>query len=474
MDSTLRTALRRWLVALDTAAIVLAMLLAMGLHAYLRRHLEGFKAPPALESYLLLALLTLPLWLAIARQLGLYEQLARALDLPQLVRDLLRLHVYGLLGLTLLIYLTQVYMNRSVVALFLVLTFSLMLAARLLVHWAIRLEQSRGHARHRVLLAADRPDSIREMLVAVRLQTPPPLVVGCMCSTRVPFAGEIDGLQCLGTIDRMREVLKSNAVDEVLVSWRPTSPVEIDLALQACDEVGVRLRLVMQLDETTTRPSRIDDGFGLPSVVFDAGRPPADALIVKRLVDIVVSGAALLALSPLLLGIAAGIVMTMGRPVLLRQKRTGRNGRVFEILKFRTMVQNADALKQDLLALNEVDGPTFKIDMDPRVTPFGRFLRRSSLDELPQLWNVFGGSMSLVGPRPLVVAEQDCISGPQRRRLSMKPGMTGLWQVSGRSDVSFDEWMRLDLQYVDNWSLQLDFKLLARTIPAVLTARGAR
>jgi lipopolysaccharide/colanic/teichoic acid biosynthesis glycosyltransferase len=172
--------------------------------------------------------------------------------------------------------------------------------------------------------------------------------------------------------------------------------------------------------------------------------------------------------------VALAIAVSMGRPVLYTQERVGHNGRRFRMFKFRSMVKGAEGMKPELSHLNETGGPTFKARRDPRVTALGRFLRRFSIDELPQLLNVLEGSMSLVGPRPLPVEEQQQIRGAQRRRLSMKPGITGLWQVSGRSDVGFEDWMRLDVQYVDEWSLALDVALLLRTVKVVILGRGAR
>jgi lipopolysaccharide/colanic/teichoic acid biosynthesis glycosyltransferase len=165
--------------------------------------------------------------------------------------------------------------------------------------------------------------------------------------------------------------------------------------------------------------------------------------------------------------------VTMGRPVLFGQGRAGLHGRRFRMLKFRTMVKDAEARQAELMAANQMSGPVFKIDRDPRITRLGRLLRRTSLDELPQLFNVLSGSMSLIGPRPLPTKEQEQIRGWHRRRLSMKPGITGLWQVSGRSQIDFEDWMRLDLRYIDEWSLTLDLVILLRTVPAVLTSRGA-
>ena len=179
-------------------------------------------------------------------------------------------------------------------------------------------------------------------------------------------------------------------------------------------------------------------------------------------------------LAPVMTLIATAILLTMGRPLTFSQERIGYRGRRFRMHKFRSMINGAEQQRDALTGLNEVDGPVFKITADPRVTPFGRFIRKYSLDELPQLFNVLGGSMSLVGPRPLPVREQQQISGSMRRRLSMKPGITGLWQVSGRSNLSFEEWMRMDLEYIDSWSNALDLKLLVMTLPAVVSGRGAK
>ena len=190
--------------------------------------------------------------------------------------------------------------------------------------------------------------------------------------------------------------------------------------------------------------------------------------------DIVAAAALLTGLSPLLLALAALVKLTSRGPALYRWRVVGRHGHPFVSYKFRSMVANADALKPQLLGQNEMTGPVFKLTLDPRVTPLGRWLRRYSLDELPQLWSVLVGDMSLVGPRPLPVRDYEGFNEDwQRRRFSVKPGITCLWQVGGRSDIPFDQWMRLDLQYLDEWSLWLDLKILTRTVPAVLRGSGA-
>ena len=196
-------------------------------------------------------------------------------------------------------------------------------------------------------------------------------------------------------------------------------------------------------------------------------------MFLKRVIDVVGSGLGIILLSPLLLFIAVLIRLTSPGPVLYIQKRSGLNGRKFVLYKFRSMYKGAHERLAELAHKNEVSGPIFKIKNDPRITPVGKFLRKFSLDELPQLFNVFAGQMSLVGPRPPLPKEVNQYETWQRRRLSMRPGITCLWQISGRNKIKFDEWMKLDLEYIDNWSLGLDFKILLKTIPAVLFAKGA-
>jgi len=195
---------------------------------------------------------------------------------------------------------------------------------------------------------------------------------------------------------------------------------------------------------------------------------------LKRLIDAALSFASLVVLSPLLGGIGLAVKLTSRGPMFYAWEVAGKNGSPFTAYKFRTMIQGADGLKASLLTDNEMQGPVFKMRRDPRVTPLGRFLRRYSLDELPQLWSVLKGDMSLVGPRPPLQSEYARFSEWQRRKLSVTPGITCLWQIRGRNTIcDFDEWVRLDIEYIEKWSLWLDLQILARTVPAVLSARGA-
>jgi exopolysaccharide biosynthesis polyprenyl glycosylphosphotransferase len=212
---------------------------------------------------------------------------------------------------------------------------------------------------------------------------------------------------------------------------------------------------------------------GTPLLTF-ATMPTAPlALFVKRVIDVVVSLLSLVLTAPLWAVIAVAVRLTSSGPVLYRQVRCGLHGRRFVLLKFRTMVEDAEKLQGEVAHLNVMDGPVFKAPSDPRVTSVGRLLRRSSLDELPQVINVLKGDMALVGPRPPIPEEVEQYQPWQRRRLAMKPGMTCLWQISGRSDLDFATWMELDLAYIDGWSLWLDLKIMALTVPAVFSGRGA-
>jgi exopolysaccharide biosynthesis polyprenyl glycosylphosphotransferase len=278
----------------------------------------------------------------------------------------------------------------------------------------------------------------------------------------------------VGGLHELESILMRTAVDEVLVALPIRSCYEqIEQVLRVCERVGVESKYLADVFEhALARPSYEPAG-DLPVValrmVHDDIRTAA-----KRLLDVTAAACGLIVLSPLLLLISIGIKATNPGTILFTQDRYGRNRRLFKMYKFRTMVAEAEALQLSIEHLNEVQGPVFKIKNDPRITPFGSFLRRTSLDELPQLFNVLRGDMSLVGPRPLPV--RDVHRFPESwlmRRFSVLPGLTCIWQISGRSNLDFDSWIKLDLQYIDSWSLWMDLKILLRTIPVVIRGTGA-
>jgi exopolysaccharide biosynthesis polyprenyl glycosylphosphotransferase len=276
-------------------------------------------------------------------------------------------------------------------------------------------------------------------------------------------------------IAEIESVIAQEPVDEVFITLpREKYAPLINTIVRLCEEQGIIVRVQTEPFDLQIARWQVDELGGVPIVTIRSG--PADGwqLAVKRLIDICGSVVLLLALTPILAIVALLIKMDSPGPVLYTQQRVGLNRRRFTLFKFRTMAAGADTQQPFLESLNEAEGPVFKIKDDPRVTRIGRILRRYSIDELPQLFNVLKGEMSLVGPRPLPVRDVERIDARwHKRRLSVKPGVTCLWQVNGRSDVSFDHWVRMDLEYIDTWSLGLDMKILLKTIPAVVKGSGA-
>jgi exopolysaccharide biosynthesis polyprenyl glycosylphosphotransferase len=277
-------------------------------------------------------------------------------------------------------------------------------------------------------------------------------------------------------VGELVDALHKHAVGRVMFVGGHAQLGMLQEYIGVCEIEGVEAWLAADFIRTSiARPDF--DAFGTrPMLVFRAAPSASWALLIKHLFDRIIALVVLVLFSWLFLLIALAIKFTSPGPVIFHQARGGKNGRKFIMHKFRTMVTDAEMQRDELARMNQMSGPVFKVDKDPRVTRIGRFLRKTSLDELPQLWNVLMGEMSMVGPRPLPMYEVEKFeSASQRRRLSMKPGLTCLWQVSGRNNItSFDQWVKLDLDYIDNWTLWLDAKILLRTVPVVLFGRGAK
>jgi exopolysaccharide biosynthesis polyprenyl glycosylphosphotransferase len=283
------------------------------------------------------------------------------------------------------------------------------------------------------------------------------------------------GLPVVADLARAADVLWRTPVDEVIFVPDAAPLSGLRPLMEVCEEMGVRMHLPLNFYNTRICHALVDRFDDLPVLSYWPTQVIGPALLFKYAFDRVAAAALLALCSPLLLATALAIRLTSrrGEPAFFSQTRCGLNGRLFTLWKFRTMFVDAEARRAELAALNEQAGPVFKMRHDPRVTPLGRWLRKFSIDELPQLWNVLKGDMSLVGPRPPLPGEVEKYDRWQRRRLSMKPGMTCLWQVMGRNTLPFETWMKLDLQYIDHWSLWVDFKILARTVYVVVTGYGA-
>lgn len=299
-------------------------------------------------------------------------------------------------------------------------------------------------------------------------------VMGFIEANGVPPPWELaERYPVLGGFDDIARVIETHIVDDVIFAVPRRDLERLEDLILSLHEQGVRTRFALNFFTEPKSRVELEELDGIPLLTFATGPASQLQLLAKRLIDVVAAAVLLVVTAPLLGLVALVIKLTSPGDVLFQQTRCGLSGRLFTLYKFRTMVENAEAQRKHLLHLNEMNGPVFKLRRDPRVTFVGRFLRRYSLDELPQLWNVVRGDMSLVGPRPPIPEEVAKYQRWQRRRLSMKPGLTCLWQISGRNELDFDRWMELDLEYIDSWSPVLDFKILLKTIPVVLSGRGA-
>ena len=350
------------------------------------------------------------------------------------------------------------------------------IASRFFLRYWLEMVRRRGHNLHHILILGT---NSRAIAFANRIAGAPEQgyrLLGFV-DDNWPKMDEFSatGFKLVCNCASLAEFLRHNVVDEVAIHLPLRSRYEDAAQVAAlCEQHGIIMRF--DSDVFNLKIAKSCDTFldGSPQTAVHGVALEDWAFFVKRTIDLIVSSVALIVLAPLLLVIAALIKFTSPGPVLFGQKRVGLNKRQFVMYKFRTMVPDAERIQEELLHLNEMTGPVFKIKNDPRVTPIGRILRKTSIDELPQLFNVLAGKMSLVGPRAMSVRDYQLFSEDwQRRRFSVRPGITCLWQVNGRNSISFDKWMELDMQYIDKWSIWLDLKILARTIPAVLKGSGA-
>lgn len=287
---------------------------------------------------------------------------------------------------------------------------------------------------------------------------------------------EVDLLnsKVIGTVDQIEEVLTGQVIDEVIMAVPRSSLEYMEVVANACEEQGVRFRLMGDVFDLHVARAQLVQLGDIPLLTFDPVVQNRNDLLTKRLLSLVLVIGTMPFTLPILGMIALAIKLEDGGPVFFHQQRVGLHKRQFPMFKFRSMVVNAEEKLKEIEHLNEAEGPIFKISNDPRITRIGRILRRTSLDELPQLINVFRGEMSLVGPRPMSTRDVGRFDKAiQRKRFSVRPGLTCLWQISGRSNLPFERWLELDLKYIDEWSLWLDFKILMLTIPAVIKGEGA-
>jgi exopolysaccharide biosynthesis polyprenyl glycosylphosphotransferase len=371
--------------------------------------------------------------------------------------------------------------NRVFLVLFWVLTTGSILLSRTLIRASLAYARRHGRNQRNLLVIGT---NARATALVDRIQAKPELGYRILGFADEEWSGLEEfkkrGHPLVADLETLPAYVRRNIVDEIVLALpiRSFHTLASSIA-QVCELQGITVRFMPNIFDLKEAKHGTDDLGGGDAALVGHHTTIADTwgLIIKRAIDIAVSGSAIVVLSPAMVLTAILVKLTAPGPIFFVQKRLGRNKRMFDIYKFRTMVVDAEKRLKDLESQNEANGPVFKIMKDPRITPLGRFLRKTSIDELPQLFNVLKGDMSLVGPRPLQVRDYELFDtfceDWQRRRFSVRPGITCLWQIKGRSSIPFEKWMELDLQYIRTWSLWLDLEILAKTVPAVLKGSGA-
>ena len=456
---------------LDILCVVVALPAAYLARDFLPVAKRGPLVP--LEEYWPFLVLTLLLWIAATWFHRVYESFRTRSVWPEISRIAKALATVAFVHIAAIFFFRlHEQVSRLLFGTYFALAFAFLAGNRIVLRRIARSARTHGH-NNRVFAVVGSGDLARDVVNTVEEHP----------EWGYQFAGHIlDGQGVgnprpelvLGTVAQLGQILDDNVIDEVIFAVPRERLSHIEGAFRLCQEQGANARVCLDLFQVGGSHVALGEMDGLPMLAFTRAPNDEVALLFKRAFDVLSSAVALLLLSPVLVATAIAVKLDSPGPVFFRQVRVGKNGRPFKMLKFRSMHVDAEARLESLRALNEVSGPVFKMRNDPRVTRVGRFIRRTSLDELPQFLNVLSGEMSIVGPRPPVPAEVKQYQRWQRRRLSVKPGITCTWQVSGRSNISFDQWMKLDLEYIDTWSLWQDVQICFRTVPAVLLSRGAR
>lgn len=464
-----------WVWTLDLAVTTVAFLGAWWLRSFVAPQLIPTLFPGPLYPlgrYLGLLPLVLAIWTFLLVTREAYTS-RRTVALSMEVWQTAQVVALGTLSLAALSWLLRLdFVSRPFLILFGGLNLLLLVAEKLAMRLAARQVRRRGYNYRTVLLVGLNPRS-EEVAHIIRAHPHWGLQLLGFVAPNGERPETFAGAPVLGAADDLPGILQEQVVDEVIFILSRRQLDEFEESILLCSELGVRARVALFFPHMKARVV-LEELEGIPLLTFTNTPAAPFPTFVKQLLDVAFAALGLVLLAPVMAAVAVAIKLTSRGPVLFTQQRCGLNGRRFTLYKFRTMVAGAELRMEEVAHLNRVNGPAFKAERDPRVTRVGRILRRFSLDELPQLANVLLGQMSLVGPRPPIPAEVARYQRWQRRRLSMKPGLTGLWQVSGRAGIDdFDHWIRLDLAYIDQWSLWLDLKILLRTLPAVLSTRGA-
>ena len=471
-------ALAGGLILADLALTALALVAAYAIRNRVLRALWPGSFSGALypfSRYLVLLAIVLPVFALSLVSVGFYSS-RRTLPLWEELWGAAKAVFLGTASVALLVYAFRMtFVSRPFLFLFAFVAFLMLAVEKLAIRAAAQSARARGYNFRTVVLAGT---GARAFALAQFLEAHPHWgfrVIGYLDDGAGGDIVRDPRWESLGNVSDLAAVLSREVVDEVIFIVERGRLEEFEEAMLVAEQHGVRSHVALDLFPHVIARPVLEELDGVPLLTFTTVPSNPVLLAGKRVGDVVFSVALLVVTLPAQLLAAAAIKLTTRGPILFRQTRCGLNGRTFRLLKFRTMIDGAAERLAEVSHLNEMSGPVFKSARDPRLTLVGKLLRRFSIDELPQLWNVLAGDMSLVGPRPPLPEEVARYEPWQRRRLSMKPGLTCLWQISGRNEnPDFDRWMALDLKYIDTWTPFLDFKILMLTVPIVLTGRGAR
>lgn len=426
---------------------------------------------PPFAEYLPAMLLVIPLWVILLMLFGVYGSM-REKGLVRLSWSIFEASLLAALVFTATAFLLKFnLLSQTFVLIFFGLAVSLLTMEKWLVLKVLRSIRRRG-LNYRAVLIVGSGSRARDFVKSIESHPDWGFKILGFIDEEEMLGRSVGSARVIGTFDDMARILDENVVDEVFFVMPRNWLDRLEKSVKVCEKVGVKATICIDFFDTAIAKPVIKELDGWPLLTFDATPNDFFFLALKRSLDLIGSALGLLALSPLFLLIGLIIKITAPGPVFFRQIRCGVNGRTFPILKFRTMVVDAEKKLEELQEQNELEGPVFKIRNDPRITAIGRLLRKTSLDELPQLINVLMGDMSLVGPRPPIPSEVEHYERWQRRRLSMRPGITCIHEVVARNNKDFNVWMKMDLEYIDNWHFALDLRILARTVLAVAKGTG--
>lgn len=476
------TVIRRALIILDGVIISFTFFLAY----FLRQYFHVFykldlipsvkvvqSVPASLNDYLVILFFLIPLWCAMLYWNGMYRSM-RTKKFFEIAWIIVKAAFFTTLVFGTMVFLFKIkFISRLFFAIFIVLSTFSVLAMRTMIFFVMHYMRRHGHNYRRILIVGTGERAARFIN---RIKNHPEWgfrIEGLLDYEKQMVGQKRKGVKITGVLGDLQVILRDTPIDEVIFIVPRSVLTYIEDSLYICETLGVKATIAVDLFELKVTKARQTELDGIPMISFETTFAREWQRFVKRAIDVIVSVIVVVVFSPVFLAAAILIKTTSAGPVFFKQKRIGLNGRKFVLYKFRTMYKNAQGRLSEFEAMNEMKGPVFKIKNDPRITLVGKYLRKFSIDELPQLFNIFVGHMSLVGPRPPLSREVMQYKPWQRRRLSMRPGLTCLWQISGRNIVDFDDWMVLDLEYLDNWSLWLDFKIIIKTIPVVLFGIGA-